>query len=211
MSYLKRLTVSLRSQVEQIVNQVEDHEAVVDAAITDAKKTLAKAKTRIGHVNRDGRNLQEQIDKQQQTQLKWRNRAKQVAESADLVIFVADASRPETWDPTVHFKELTADIHVMNKIDKALTPQVESGFLPVSIKQEQGLDVLIDQMAQKLGDVDLSDEYSPIVKFVIHNYGKYWMAITNGTLKPFYSEQEDFMKVIRGEEPATFEVVKGWL
>ena len=60
-------------------------------------------------------------------------------------------------------------------------------------------------------DVDLSDEYSPIVKFVIHNYGKYWMAITNGTLKPFYPEQEDFMKVIRGEEPATFEVVKGWL
>ncbi len=60
-------------------------------------------------------------------------------------------------------------------------------------------------------DVDLSDEYSPIVKFVIQNYGEYWMAITNGTLKPFYPEQEDFMKVIRGEKTTTSEAIKGWL
>ena len=79
MSYLKRLTVSLRSQVEHLVNQVEDHEAVVDAAITDAKKTLATAKVRINRVNRDGQKLQEQIDQQRQAQSKWRNRARQVA------------------------------------------------------------------------------------------------------------------------------------
>jgi pimeloyl-ACP methyl ester carboxylesterase len=60
-------------------------------------------------------------------------------------------------------------------------------------------------------DIDLSDDYSPIVQFIVHNYGKYWMAVTNGTLKPFFPEQENFMRVIRGEVPATYAVVKGWL
>ncbi len=60
-------------------------------------------------------------------------------------------------------------------------------------------------------DLDLSDDYSPIVQFIIHNYGKYWMAVTNGNLKPFFPEQENFVRVIRGEVPATYAVVKGWL
>jgi len=79
MSYLKRLTVSLRSQVEHLVNQVEDHEAVVDAAIADAKKSLASARVRINRVNRDGQKLQEQIEQHRQAASRWRNRAKQVA------------------------------------------------------------------------------------------------------------------------------------
>lgn len=60
-------------------------------------------------------------------------------------------------------------------------------------------------------EVDLSDDYSPLAKFVIRKYGKYWMAVSNGTLKPFYKEQEDFVKVIKGEVSAKRDVVKGWL
>ncbi len=58
-------------------------------------------------------------------------------------------------------------------------------------------------------DVELSDDYSPIEKFVIHNYGKYWMAVANGTLKPFFKDQEDFVKMARGEEPEA-EIVTFW-
>jgi uncharacterized protein YifE (UPF0438 family) len=60
-------------------------------------------------------------------------------------------------------------------------------------------------------DVDLSDDYSPIVQYYIRYYGECTMAIINGTLKPFYPEQEDFLKVVRGEAPATTEVEKGWM
>ena len=79
MSYLKRLSVSLRSHVNQLVDQVEDHEAVVDAAIADARKTLASAKVKINRVKRDGQKLQEQIHQQRQASVKWRDRARQVA------------------------------------------------------------------------------------------------------------------------------------
>jgi len=58
-------------------------------------------------------------------------------------------------------------------------------------------------------DVKLSGDYSPIEKFIIHNYGKYWMAVANGTLKPFFKAQEDFVKMARGEESEA-DIVKFW-
>ena len=84
-------------------------------------------------------------------------RAKQAAETADLVIFIADATRPETWKPETHFKNLNIHLKIMNKVDKTTEFEAD-GFLPISIKQEQGLDTLIAFMAKQLGDVDLADE-----------------------------------------------------
>lgn len=60
-------------------------------------------------------------------------------------------------------------------------------------------------------DVPLPKDYSQMMQFIVHNYGKYWMAVTNETLKPICQEQEYFVKVMRGELPAKDEVVKGWL
>jgi len=84
-------------------------------------------------------------------------RAKQTAESADLVIFVADASRPDTWNTQTHFKSLVPDIQVMNKVDISSNENFKT-FLPISIKKEMGLEQLLSTMAEKLGDVDLTDE-----------------------------------------------------
>ncbi len=84
-------------------------------------------------------------------------RAKQTAETADLVIFIADASRPETWKPETHFENLHIHLKIMNKVDKNASFDAD-GFLPISIKKNQGLEALVETMAKQLGDVDLSDE-----------------------------------------------------
>ncbi len=60
-------------------------------------------------------------------------------------------------------------------------------------------------------EVTLTDDYSPIAQYVIHSQGKYWMAVSDGTLKPFFPEQERFLRVVKGEEPPKFQVVKDWL
>ncbi len=84
-------------------------------------------------------------------------RAKSAAETADIIIFVADAARSETWNPEDHFKDLYIHLKVMNKIDVAdVTPP--SDFLAVSIKSESGLDALVETIAKQLGDFDLADE-----------------------------------------------------
>lgn len=60
-------------------------------------------------------------------------------------------------------------------------------------------------------DIDLSDDYSPIFQFIIRNYGKYYMAVTDGTLKTYFPEQEHFLKVTKGELPAVHEVEAAWM
>jgi len=44
-------------------------------------------------------------------------------------------------------------------------------------------------------EVELSDDYNPLDKHIIHNYGKYWMAVTKGVLKPFFEDQDFFVKL----------------
>jgi len=50
-------------------------------------------------------------------------------------------------------------------------------------------------------NVELSEDYSPLGQYVIHTIGRYLMAISKGTLKPFFKVQEDFIRVIKGEDP----------
>ncbi len=79
-------------------------------------------------------------------------RATRAAEEADAVIFVADASRPETWTHRGR-----ADLYLMNKIDKA-DIEPPAGFLPVSVRERNGVDLLRDRLAGILGDLDVSGE-----------------------------------------------------
>lgn len=60
-------------------------------------------------------------------------------------------------------------------------------------------------------EVKLSDDYRPLSQYIIHSVGRYWMAVSNGTLEPFFPEQERFLRVIKGEEAPKYEVVKDWL
>jgi len=79
-------------------------------------------------------------------------RAVRAAEQADAVILVSDATRPETWNEHKH-----ADLYLMNKMDMA-TEEIPRRYLPVSVRDNRGIDVLRDQLASRLGDIDLSEE-----------------------------------------------------
>jgi len=84
-------------------------------------------------------------------------RAEAAAEQADAIIFVADATRPETWQTS-----RAANIFLMNKTDLDDLNQSYSRFpphfTPVSIKQGQGLDKIADSLAKQLGDMNLAEE-----------------------------------------------------
>lgn len=79
-------------------------------------------------------------------------RAEQTAAQADATIFVADASRPETWKKSVH-----ADFSLMNKSD-LMQEGTPEGYIAVSAVDGFGLDDLKNRLALSLGDVDLADE-----------------------------------------------------
>lgn len=60
-------------------------------------------------------------------------------------------------------------------------------------------------------DVQLGDVYSPLAQYSIHNYGKYLMALTKGTLTIFHPEEERFIAVVNGEKSPKDDAEKGWL
>ncbi len=79
-------------------------------------------------------------------------RAHVTAEDADLVLFIADAGRPETWAC-----DYAADIKLMNKTDLAHQP-IGDDFLPISAKDGNGLEQLRNHLAELLGEVAAGEE-----------------------------------------------------
>ncbi len=79
-------------------------------------------------------------------------RAEQAAAHADATLFVADASRPESWEC-----QAGADISIMNKVDLEHSGYPDH-FIPISITDGTGLEQLKEQLATMLGDIDIADE-----------------------------------------------------
>ncbi len=79
-------------------------------------------------------------------------RAHMAAEQADVVIFMADASRSETWH-----SQNRADIYLMNKTD-LVTGDWPEKFLKLCVLSKQGLDGVSDALAAHLGDIHLAED-----------------------------------------------------
>jgi phage shock protein A len=75
MSIFKRLSTTLVSRIDQVVGEIENHDAVVQATLDDMRKKVAEAKVRLGQVHREEQRLQEQIREQQDNAERWRKRA----------------------------------------------------------------------------------------------------------------------------------------
>jgi pimeloyl-ACP methyl ester carboxylesterase len=60
-------------------------------------------------------------------------------------------------------------------------------------------------------DVTLGDEYSPMARYWIRNYGRYLMALTKGTYVPYHPEEEHFIAVVNEETKPRDDADEGWL
>jgi phage shock protein A len=80
MSIFKRLSATLISRVDQVVGEIENHDAVAQAALNDMRKKVAEAKVRLNQVHREETRLQKQIQEHQENVERWRKRAIESAE-----------------------------------------------------------------------------------------------------------------------------------
>ncbi|MDQ6963808.1 MAG: tRNA uridine-5-carboxymethylaminomethyl(34) synthesis GTPase MnmE, partial [Mariprofundales bacterium] len=85
-------------------------------------------------------------------------RAHQAAQQADVVLWIADASRPESWKGSIH-----ADIQVMNKMDAAPNITPPEGAVPISAQSGAGLDLLIMAITDRVDDRSLAGEESSMI------------------------------------------------
>lgn len=75
MSAIKRLVGSIRANFEWMVNQVENHEALVTSVIQEAQAAQARAKVQLAQVKRDGEKMRQRQHELQESVTVWTERA----------------------------------------------------------------------------------------------------------------------------------------
>lgn len=75
MRMIKRWTTSVVSSFDSLMSQVENHEAVVNAAIRETQEAGAKAKVQLTRVRRDGGAMRKRLSELQEMERIWTDRA----------------------------------------------------------------------------------------------------------------------------------------
>ena len=75
MSIFKRLSTTLVSRVDQIVGELENHDAVIQATLDEMRKKIAQAKVNLAQVQREETKLKQQIETRENEIQRWRQRA----------------------------------------------------------------------------------------------------------------------------------------
>ncbi|MCB0340461.1 MAG: PspA/IM30 family protein, partial [Bdellovibrionales bacterium] len=75
MGTLRKLTASLKANFEWIVNQVENHEALINSAVCEIQQAQARAKVQLKSVHRDGERLRSNLAGFEESSKQWKERA----------------------------------------------------------------------------------------------------------------------------------------
>jgi len=79
MSIIKRLSTTLMSRIDQVVGEIENHDALAEAALGEQKKKIAAAKVQLAQVQSQEQRLQSQIAQLKEDASRWEKRAVQSA------------------------------------------------------------------------------------------------------------------------------------
>lgn len=75
MSLLRRITTTLSTQVDRLVTELQNHDAVVEAGIRDTRKAYARAKVRHARMAEEGERMRRKLEALQNEAKAWRERA----------------------------------------------------------------------------------------------------------------------------------------
>ncbi|MES9993980.1 MAG: hypothetical protein ABW098_18675 [Candidatus Thiodiazotropha sp.] len=81
MSLFRRLTVSFRSHLDEAVSRIENHDAVIDAALQESRDAIARIKLQQSQINRKIDVASKQQDALQHDIENWTRRARSLANS----------------------------------------------------------------------------------------------------------------------------------
>jgi len=74
-SIFKRLSTTVFSRIDQVVSEIENHDAVIQANLDEMRKKVAEAKVRLNQVHREKEQLKRQGEELQENTRRWQQRA----------------------------------------------------------------------------------------------------------------------------------------
>lgn len=83
MSIIKRISTTISAKVNNLVGEIENHDAVMEAAISESRRATAQAKVRLSRTERERAQLQQRITELEAKRQKWRERALACADNEE--------------------------------------------------------------------------------------------------------------------------------
>jgi phage shock protein A len=77
---MKRLFASLTARVDKLVSDIENHDAVVEAGVRNARQAYAKAKVRHTRLVQEGERLRRKLSDLRKSEVRWKERALSAAD-----------------------------------------------------------------------------------------------------------------------------------
>lgn len=123
MKIFKRWTASVVTSFDNIIGQVENHEAVVAASIKEAQEATTKAQVRLKRLQRDKVNMDNRLTKLRQSHEAWTQRALQVKD-VDKEKALECLRRRETVSAEI--TSLEDELKKHTQLESQLTRDIES-------------------------------------------------------------------------------------
>jgi phage shock protein A len=79
MSLIRRISTTITSSVDRAVSKVENHDAIINAALRDTQQAAAKSRVRLERVRKDGNSLKQRYRDLERAVERWTERARGVA------------------------------------------------------------------------------------------------------------------------------------
>ena len=79
MSLIRRISTSITSSVDRAVSKVENHDAIINAALRDTQQAAARSRVRLERVRKDGHSLKTRHANLSQAVSRWNERARRIA------------------------------------------------------------------------------------------------------------------------------------
>jgi len=79
MSLIRRISTSITSTVDRAVSRVENHDAIINAALRDTQQAAARSRVRLERVRKDGQSLRNRRVELDTAVVRWTERAKTTA------------------------------------------------------------------------------------------------------------------------------------
>lgn len=80
MSLIQRISATFTSSVDRAVSRIENHDAIINAALKDTRRAAARSRVRLERVRRDGNALKTRYRELESAAVRWADRARSIAD-----------------------------------------------------------------------------------------------------------------------------------
>jgi len=134
MSLIKRLVTTVHSSVDRTLASMENHEAVVDAALRDSREAVSRARVRLSRLEKDGKQQCNRIAELTSEVELWNERARSVAEH-DRPKALACIKRRKTCEQDLQLAKAQAEEH--GRIERRVRDSITESTNRVQALQSQ--------------------------------------------------------------------------